>query len=328
MRSMSRATPPGLVVVGAAVVIAGLLALDVVGGLAYTATVAVIAATGAIILARRSGPDLAWLRGNVDLQDLVVVVGLYTLIVAGFRLAFTVFTEANTWGLFLSFAASLLLGVIAPIVYTVWLRQRPLASLGIGFGNWRTTSILALVFAGVQFAMTLARVEYPQPEIWLPLLAMALAVGAFESVFFRGFIQNRLEASFGLAPAVAVAAGLYGLYHVGYGMGGEEIGFLVGLGIVYAVAFRAAGSILVLWPLLTPLGSLFNQLQASELVLPLAAILGFVDILGLMVAAIWLAIRHERRLLTRSGADRKPGHRPLSGRGTPIAKRRETAASR
>jgi membrane protease YdiL (CAAX protease family) len=304
MPSASRTTPLAFAAVGAVVVIAGLLSLDVVGGLAYTAAVAAIAAAGAIVLARRSGSDVAWLRGRVDLQDLVVVVGLYALIVAGFRLAFTVFTVANTLGLFLSFAAALLLGVIAPIVYTVWVRQRPLASLGIGFGDWRATLSLALIFAGVQFAMTLARVEYPQTEIWLPLLVMALAVGAFESVFFRGFIQNRLEASFGLAPAVAVAAGLYGLYHVGYGMGLQEIGFLVGLGIVYAVAFRVAGSILVLWPLLTPLGSLFSQLQASELVLPLESILGFVDILALMGAAIWLAVRHARRFHTGSGTSR------------------------
>jgi membrane protease YdiL (CAAX protease family) len=320
MPSASRTTPLAFAAVGAVVVIAGLLSLDVVGGLAYTAAVAAIAAAGAIVLARRSGSDVAWLRGRVDLQDLVVVVGLYALIVAGFRLAFTVFTVANTLGLFLSFAAALLLGFIAPIVYTVWVRQRPLASLGIGFGDWRATLSLALIFAVVQFAMTLARVEYPQTEIWLPLLVMALAVGAFESVFFRGFIQNRLEASFGLAPAVAVAAGLYGLYHVGYGMGLQEIGFLVGLGIVYAVAFRVAGSILVLWPLLTPLGSLFSQLQASELVLPLESILGFADILGLMVAAIWLAVRHERRLQMGRGTSRAGG----AGRVAPVRTRLST----
>jgi hypothetical protein len=124
---------------------------------------------------------------------------------------------------------------------------------------------------------------------------MALPVGLFEAVFFRGFIQNRLEASFGLVPAVAGAAGLYGLYHIGYGMGLNEVVFLFGLGIVYAVAFRVAGSILVLWPLLTPLGSLFSQMQAGDIVLPMESILGFADVLGLMVAAIWFARRHERR---------------------------------
>jgi hypothetical protein len=78
-------------------------------------------------------------------------------------------------------------------------------------------------------------------------------------------------------------------------MGWAEIGFLAGLGIVYAVAFRVVGSILVLWPLLTPLGSLFNQVQAGDIVLPLESILGFADVLGLMLAAIWFARRWERR---------------------------------
>lgn len=54
--------------------------------------------------------------------------------------------------------------------------------------------------------------------------------------------------------------------------------FLTGLGVVYAVAFRLVGSILVLWPLLTPLGSFFNQLQASDIELPWTSIAGFADV--------------------------------------------------
>jgi membrane protease YdiL (CAAX protease family) len=179
------------------------------------------------------------------------------------------------------------------------------------------TAVLAIVFAGVQFALTLARVEYPALEVWLPLLAMALPVGLFEAVFFRGFVQNRLEASFGLVPAVAVAAGLYGLYHIGYGMGLNEVAFLAGLGIVYAVAFRVAGSILVLWPLLTPLGSLFNQMQGGDIVMPMESILGFADVLVMMVAAIWFARRRERRGAAKpaTGEDARPPIR--AGLGMP-----------
>ena len=57
---------------------------------------------------------------------------------------------------------------------------------------------------------------------------------------------------------------LYGLYHVGYGMGADEIGFLFGLGVVYGVAFATARNLLVLWPLLTPLGSFFANLQGGD----------------------------------------------------------------
>lgn len=60
----------------------------------------------------------------------------------------------------------------------------------------------------------------PAPVDWVPLLVMALTVGVFESVFFRGFIQGRLEAALGAGPAVFGAAAMYAVYHVGYGMGG------------------------------------------------------------------------------------------------------------
>jgi hypothetical protein len=50
---------------------------------------------------------------------------------------------------------------------------------------------LALVFAGVQFVLTLWGYDLPAAVNWVPLLVMALVVGVFESIFFRGFVQNR-----------------------------------------------------------------------------------------------------------------------------------------
>jgi hypothetical protein len=294
----TRAAPVALVVLGTAFVLGALVLLDVVGGIGYTASVTVLglaAALVAALLTRARAVGVAWARAQVDVIDLGVMLVLYAAVVIGFRLAFTVFTTDNTLGLFLAFGSALLVGVVGPVVYTIWFRHRSMASLGIGLGNWRLTAALALAFGGVQFALTLARLDWPAPDVWLPQLVMALTVGLFEAILFRGFIQNRLEAAFGLVPAVAASAGLYGLYHVGYGMGASEIGFLVGLGVVYAVAFRLAGSIAVLWPLLTPLGALFNQLQAGDIALPMESILGFADVLGLMFAAIWFAHRYEGR---------------------------------
>jgi hypothetical protein len=92
-----------------------------------------------------------------------------------------------------------------------------------------------------------------------------------------------------------MAAALYALYHVGYGMGAAEMVFLFGLGVVYAIAYRLVGNILVLWPLLTPLGALFNSLEAGDIVLPWASIAGFADVLAVMAGVVWLAHRHQRR---------------------------------
>jgi uncharacterized protein len=234
-------------------------------------------------------------RGHVDGLDLVVVSATYLAVVALMWAAFQGFTTARVLGLFLCFAAALLLGVLGPLLYTVWIRRRSLADLGLRLDNWRPTVALALLFAGVQFGLTLWGYDLPGAADWVPLLGMALVVGAFEAVFFRGFVQGRLEHSFGTGPGTAVAAGLYGLYHVGYGMAVTDIMFLTGLGLVYAVAYRLVGNVLVLWPLLTPLGSFFANLEGGDIDLPWASLAGFGDVFALMVLGVWLAARHVRR---------------------------------
>lgn len=287
-------------------VVLALLMLPVLDGPAYGGVVVV----SALILAVIPGtvPRVARAR---DLPGLLVVAALYVTVVALMRLAFVGFTTDNTLGLFLSFAGALVLGAAGPVVYTSWVRRRPLSTLGLQAGDLRRTASLALLFAGVQFALTLWGYDLPAPVDWVPLLVMALVVGVFESIFFRGFIQNRLEEQFGTAVGIGCAAGLYGLYHVGYGMGADELLFLIGLGVVYAVAFALTRSVLVLWPLLTPLGSFFAQLEAADIELPWASILGFADVLAMIVAAIWLARRHQTRLSqTRLS---RPSHEELTG---------------
>jgi len=285
--------PRGRVAFGAWVgfVVVALLLLDVLSDLTY----AIVVATGALLL---SFATSQWVvpREQLDRRDLVWAVAFYLGVVGLFRLAFGVFTADRTAPMFLSFAAGLLVGTVGPIVYTVWIRGRTLRSLGLGLHNLRTTLLLAVLFGAVQLSITLLGYDLPAPVDWVPLLVMSLTVGVFESVFFRGFLQGRLEASFGRAPAVLLASVLYGAYHVGYGMGASEIVFLFGLGVVYAVAYALCGNLLVLWPLLTPLGSFFAQLESGDLAgkLPWAAILGFVDVLGLMAAAVVLAYRHAR----------------------------------
>ncbi len=123
--------------------------------------------------------------------------------------------------------------------------------------------------------------------------------GLFEAIFFRGFIQGRLEDSFGTVAGVVGAAALYALYHVGYGMPIAEMTFLFGLGIVYAVAYRLVDNIFVLWPLLTPIGAFFNNLESGDIALLWASIAGFAKVLAVMAAVTWLAFRHRRRADTK-----------------------------
>ncbi|HEX5532860.1 MAG TPA: CPBP family intramembrane glutamic endopeptidase [Actinomycetales bacterium] len=246
------------------------------------------AVPGALPDRRRHG------RHRIDTADLIAVGAFYVGVVALFTLAFRVFTQDAVAGLFLSFAGGMLLGVVGPVIYTER-RGRSLADLGLTRKNLKPALALGVVLAAVQFSLTLWRYDLPAASEWVPLLALALTVGAFESVFFRGFVQTRLEASLGPVPGIGCAAALYALYHVGYGMGPRDMIFLFGLGVVYAVAYAVVRNILVLWPLLTPLGSFYSNLQGGEIRMPWIAIFGFVDVLALMVTAIWLAARRERR---------------------------------
>lgn len=274
-------------------VIAALLMLPV---LPLTVWGVVIPISGAALLAATapSARGLDWFRRRADPWDLLVVGGLYVAIVGLFRLAFVGFTADSVVGLFLTFAGGLLLGVGGPVIYSTWIRHRPLRTLGLGAHALRPTLTLAAVFGGIQFTIMFWGYALPAPVDWVPLLVLSLTVGLFEAIFFRGFVQGRLEDSFGTAPGVVGAAILYSLYHVGYGMAVGELVFLFGLGIVYAIAYRLVENILVLWPLLTPIGAFFNNLEAGDIVLPWASIAGFADVLAVMAAIIWLAARHER----------------------------------
>jgi membrane protease YdiL (CAAX protease family) len=275
--------------------IGAVLFLAVGNGLIYGVTVPLTA--GLLVLLF---PRLASSAGRrVDARDIRAVLLLYVSVVAALYLAFQVFTTEQTLGLFLCYAAGLLVGVVGPVIYTVWMRGRPLADLGLTTKNWRPAVGLGLILGAIQFFLTLYGYQLPAPVDWVPLLVMSLMVGLFEAIFFRGFIQTRLSASFGPIPGVVAAAVLYALYHVGYGMGAREMVFLFALGLVYGIAYACVKNVLVLWPLLIPLGSFYNNLQSSEIELPWAAIAGFVDVIALMFAAIWLAHRRERRTVSQ-----------------------------
>ena len=153
--------------------------------------------------AARSRPagGLRLVGGEVDRRDLAWIGVLYAGVVGLLAIAFVGFTTDDTAGLFIAFAAGLLLGVVGPLVYTRR-RGRPFADLGLTLGRLPVTIGLGLALAGVQFALTLWGYDLPADrEDWLPLLLMALVVGLFEAIFFRGFVQDRLVASFGEVPA-------------------------------------------------------------------------------------------------------------------------------
>lgn len=231
-------------------------------------------------------------------RDVGAVIVSCILVTASLYLATVVVTPEAGGGLpyFFTYAilTAIVVGIGFPLAWLVIHRRRPIQDLGITKRNLGISLALQLVFAVVLYVVTLARVELPPMEQLAPLIALALAIGFFEAVFWRGWVYSRLEEAFGIIPAVLVGSFLYAIYHVGYGMPLEEIVFLFFIGILFAAVFRLTRSIFILWPVFQPMGQLVTLVQ-DELQLPLIATLGFFEVFLVMVVLVWLANRYHRR---------------------------------
>ncbi len=210
----------------------------------------------------------------------------WLLVIGGLTLAFQIFTTEKVALNFITFGPITLLGfgIIIPVFWTIK-QKRSLETLGLTTKKLFLSLILGLLFALIQYYLTIANVILPPTIQLIPLIAMALTVGLFEAVFFRGWIQLRIEESFGIIPAIIIGALFYAFYHVGYGMYIDEILFLFFIGLLYAVAFRLTKNILILWPFFTPSGGFYANIK-DGLVLPLEATYGFVLVLAIMVIVI------------------------------------------
>ncbi len=231
-------------------------------------------------------------------RDLAVVAVSWVLVVAALYTA-TSIVGREVWGgmgYFFLYAVvgAGLFGVGIPLYWMTVVRGRPLADLGLTT-RWLGRSLaLQIVFAGLQFAGALAQTELPSFAELAPLVGLALAIGFFEAVFWRGWVLLRLEEAFGVIPAILLGSVLYAAYHIGYGMPTSEMFFLFFIGILYAVTFRLTKNILLLWPVFQPMGQLITLIR-DRLALPPIAALGFIEALILMAVLVWLAARRQKK---------------------------------
>lgn len=173
-------------------------------------------------------------------------------------------------------------------------RKRPLSDLGITTKLLGISLIIQVILAGVQYYAALRDANFPPTSELLPLIALALAIGFFEALFWRGWVQLRLEEAFGLIPALILGSVLYALYHIGYGMSVSEMIFLFFIGLMFAIGFRLTKNIFILWPLFQPMGQLIT-LMNENLPLPPIAALGFFEVLILMFVMVWFAGRYYKK---------------------------------
>jgi hypothetical protein len=231
-------------------------------------------------------------------KDLAAVAVSWLLVVGALYTA-TAIVGQTVWGGFAYFllygaVGAALFGIGIPLYWTVVVRRRPIAELGLSTRWLGLSLVLQLAFAALQYMGTLAKTQLPPFEGFMPLIALALTIGFFEAVFWRGWVLLRLEEAFGVIPAIILGSILYAAYHIGYGMPTGEMIFLFFIGVIYAVAFRLTKSVFILWPVFQPMGQLVTLVK-DKLTLPPIAALGFAEAFILMLVLVWLAARYQKK---------------------------------
>ena len=239
-------------------------------------------------------------------KDVAAVIASWLLVVGALYTA-TVIVGTTAWGgmaYFFLYAVlgATLFGIGFPLYWTTVVRRRPIVELGITT-RWLGLSIaLQLVFAALQYSGTLAKAQLPSFEEFLPLVALALSIGFFEAVFWRGWVLTRLEESFGTIPAILLGSALYAVYHIGYAMPASEMFFLFFIGIMFAVVFRLTKNIFILWPVFQPMGQLVTLIR-DKLTLPLLSSIGFAEVLIAMLVLVWFAARYQKKHSIKENAN-------------------------
>jgi len=232
---------------------------------------------------------LSGIRWQPDRDTLVAVLS-YALMVAVLYTAFQVFTTERVAANFITFGpvGLALVGIGIPVFYTTQVRGRSLADVGITARHLLPSLALGLLLGYDTYRNTLVTMDLTWGRALVPLITMTLAVGLFEAVFFRGWLQLRFEEAFGVVPGLLLGALCYSFYHVGYGMEAQELAMLFFLGVTFGAMFRLTKNVFVLWPFYTPVGGLFSNLSEG-LTMPFEATYGFVLTGALMVALVALA---------------------------------------
>lgn len=136
-----------------------------------------------------------------------VAVVSYLLVVAVLFVAFQVFTTERVAANFITFGIVGLAGagVAVPVFYTVFIRRRPLADLGLTTRFLVPSLILGLLLGWDTYRNTVATIDVAWTPAIVPLATMTLAVGLFEAVFFRGWRDSFLPVIAGFAHVATEA---------------------------------------------------------------------------------------------------------------------------
>ena len=209
--------------------------------------------------------------------------------------SFVYYIDAHSQSALLTFLVFTVFGtgllcVILPAFYVLVIRGEPLTNLGITKRRWGLALALSAFFAAGSLPRLLdLAAAHPEVDLAAHLLGNALIL--WEPFFVYGWLQLRFERAFGILPGIFLAALCFAGYHLGTFPLAAVVGFLV-VGLLQAALFRAVGAnLLVLWPLMTAVGSAIGTLQVGFAFgwdsVPEAAVLLLVQLAAVAAFARW-----------------------------------------
>ncbi|MBN2401837.1 MAG: hypothetical protein JXN64_05510 [Spirochaetes bacterium] len=176
-------------------------------------------------------------------------------------------------------------------------RKQSYKEYGLHVSKWYIFLPINLILGGLLLFMFLNEVPLPDNfvftgEIFWKMAYIMLA-GIFETIVFYSYIRTATERSFGIIPAILIAAVFYSLHHAGFQ---PEFGKLLFVGIMYALVFRIANSALLIYPFFWGVGACYDVLvqsaEVSDLLYPQAR--SVILIIGICVIIAGLIINRKR----------------------------------
>src|SRR5512133_621814 len=120
--------------------------------------------------------------------DTLVAFASYLLVAVALFTAFQVFTTRQVAANFITYGPVTMvgLGVGIPAFYTVLIRRRPLSDIGITTRHLGPSLVLGVLLGVQTYFATIATLNVAWTRDYLPIVTLALTVGLFEAIFFRG----------------------------------------------------------------------------------------------------------------------------------------------
>ena len=191
------------------------------------------------------------------------------------------------------------LSVGVPVYWTSAVNRQPLSALALTLRRWPLAVGLGLALTMLEVIHIWAGSPVTTPsDEWLPQ-AIVGAAALWEPLFVFGWLQLRFEEDFGVLAGIILAPACFALYHVGFGFNLTSVlGQFAGI-LLYAIVFRMAVNLIVVWPLLWAASGARACIERGTCVFSWNSVVFTLILLVIEVTYIALMARRQSRALDR-----------------------------